>query len=535
MKKQSLTKGFAVLSAASIIVKIMSLLYIPVLIAIIGEEGNGIYAAANQVYVFIYVIVNSGIPVAISKSISELTAMENYKDALRTFKIARSYLILLGLVLGILMFITAKPVSMWLHFDKSFLAIAALSPTLFITAVVSSYRGYFQGYGNMTPTAVSQVIEQIVNIIFTILFTSLLMRISVQAACAGATVGTSLGALAAGIYLIYTFNRNKTYHRLEKTRGIKARALPYKHLANKLLEYSIPITICVAAQYAGNLIDLWNTKGRLLAAGFEDQQATIMYSYLSKYQQLMNAPISIAAALAAAIFPIISAAVVLNDTEQVERKTNYAFRLCFLIAIPSAIGFSVLSGPIYSILKYGGGHELMMFGSVVLVFASISQIQTSILQGAGRLYRATFYLLLGIVAKIVVNYFLIGISVINVKGAIIGSIVGFSIPILLNTIEIKKHVGANINLFKQAAKPFISSVIMGMAVWIVHKAFYFALVLMLGNYVANALATVISVLAGVVVFMFVMIFVKGITKEDLADMPTKLRTIIPKKVLSMIK
>lgn len=110
MKKQSITKGFAVLSAAGLITKILSVLYIPFLLAIIGDEGNGIYAAAYQVYVFIYVIANSGIPVAIAKSVSELTAVGNYKDALRIFKISRFFLIIIGTVLTVLMFCHGKAI-----------------------------------------------------------------------------------------------------------------------------------------------------------------------------------------------------------------------------------------------------------------------------------------------------------------------------------------------------------------------------------------------------------------------------------------
>src|SRR5690606_22922363 len=123
MKKQSIAKGFMLLTAASMFVKVLSVLYIPFLRGILGDEGYGIYGAAYQAYTFIYVIANSGIPVAISKSISELTYMGNYKDALRTFKIARSYLIVIGAVLATGMFVLAGPISKVLHFEKSYLAI----------------------------------------------------------------------------------------------------------------------------------------------------------------------------------------------------------------------------------------------------------------------------------------------------------------------------------------------------------------------------------------------------------------------------
>ena len=531
MQKQSLTKGFAVMSAASIIVKIMSFLYIPFLMAIIGDEGTGVYGVIYQVYVFIYVIANSGIPVAISKSISELTAIGNGKDALRAFKIARSYLIILGLLLSLIMFITARPAAKMLNCEKASLGIAVLSPTLFITAVVSSYRGYFQGRGNMSPTAISQVIEQFVNVFFTLLF-AYLFREPVEGSCAGATVGTSVGALVAAMYLIYIFKRNKEYRQYREP---NVKKLSYGELAKRIIKYSIPITICVAAQYAGNLIDLTNTMSRLNAAGYNEVEASKLYGLLFKYQQLINAPIAIASALAATILPIISAAVAIQDKKQLDEKTNYTFRLCFFISIPSAVGMSILSKQLYSILGYGDGYKLMMYGSALLILMSISQIQTSILQGAGKLYKATFYLLIGIVVKIVINYILIGVRAINIMGAIIGSIVGFIVPIVLNTIEIKKSMDVDINLLKLASKPLISSAFMGLAVWLVYKPLYFVLKFIGSFYIANAIATCISVFVGVVVFAYIMICVRGITKEDLNNMPTKLKLIIPKRILAMIR
>ena len=531
MEKQSLTKGFAVMSAAGIIVKIMSFLYIPFLMAIIGDEGTGVYGVIYQVYVFIYVIANSGIPVAISKSISELTAMDNSKDALRAFKIARSYLIVLGLLLSLIMFITAKPVARMLNCEKAALGIAVLSPTLFITAVVSSYRGYFQGRGNMSPTAVSQVIEQFVNVFFTLLF-AYLFRETVESSCAGATVGTSVGALVAAIYLIYIFRKNREY---KQRRNPNVKRLSYGELAERIIKYSIPITICVAAQYAGNLIDLTNTMSRLNAAGYTETEASKLYGLLFKYQQLINAPVAIASALAATILPIISAAVAVKDEKQLKEKINYTFRLCFLISIPSSVGMAVLSKPMYTILGYGEGYKLMMYGSALLALMSVSQIQTSILQGAGKLYKATFYLLIGIVVKIIINYFLIAIRAINIMGAIIGSMAGFIVPIILNTIEIKKSLKVNVNLLKQISKPLVSSAFMGLAVWLVYKPLYFVLSFMGSNYIATAIATGISVLAGVVVFGYLMICVRGITKEDLNNMPAKFRAIIPKRVLALIR
>ncbi|MDQ2085747.1 polysaccharide biosynthesis protein [Herbivorax sp. ANBcel31] len=534
MKKQSIAKGFAVLTIASMFVKILSVLYIPFLRGILGDEGYGIYGAAYQVYTFIYVIANSGIPVAISKTISELTYAGNYKDALRAFKIARSYLIGIGAVLAICMFVFAGPISRILHFEKSYLAILALSPTILITSISSAYRGYFQGRSNMTNTAVSQIIEQIANVIFTLLFAMLLMRYSLEAACAGGTIGTSMGALASMIFLGFVFYKKKKFIIPKDEVKKDVKGYTYKQLAKRIINYSIPITIAVGATYAGNLVDMANTKIRLMTGGYIEAEATILYGFLTKYQQLMNVPISIVAALAAAVLPSLSGSIALNDKQQFQNKLRYSLRLCLFVVVPSAVGFSILSEQIYSFLKFGDGFELMKYGAVVLVFMSLVQIQTTILQGAGRLYIATRNVVIGIIAKILINYFLISIPDINIYGAIIGSVVGFGIALLLNTISIKKHLNVNIYLLKNALKPLVSSIIMGGMVFIFYKISYFLFNLFIGDYFSNVIAVIISIIVGVVAYVFSMIIFKGITKKDLIEMPDRLKKFIPSKVYNRI-
>ncbi|MCX7748298.1 MAG: polysaccharide biosynthesis protein [Clostridia bacterium] len=533
MKEQSITKGFAVLSLAGIIVKILSFLYIPFLLAIIKEEGNGVYAAAYQVYVFIYVLTNAGLPVAISKAVSEFIAVGNYKDAVRSFKIARFLLIVIGTVMALFMFFSASFLAKIIHFEKSTLAILALSPTVLLTAIASAYRGYFQGRGNMTPTAVSQVIEQVINTVFTLVFAALFIGYGLEEGCAGGTVGTSMGALVAVIFLVMFYRKHHKFKVPEEYMVTQVKRHSYNELLKKILGYSIPITLTVGLQYAGNLVDLWNTKSRLLASGFTDEAASQMYSYLYKYQQLMNLPISVIVALAVAILPAISGAAAQKNRPLIQSKINYAFRLCFLIAVPSAVGFSVLSREVFAVLKYGEGSYLMLYGSIVLVFMAAVQIQASVMQGLNKLYAVTFNLLLGIVGKIVVNYFLISIPQLNILGAVIGSIVGFSIPLVLNMLVIRNILKVEVNPLQFALKPFIASGIM--AVFVVISTYIFTLMGFLGQmYLVSTFFTIISVGIGMLVYLASLILIGGITGEDLDALPSKVKRLIPKPFMRRI-
>lgn len=535
MKQQSTTKGFAILSAAGMTVKVMSLLYIPLMRYIIGDEGYGIYGAAYQVYAFVFVLTNAGIPTAISKMVSELTAVGNYKDAVKGFKIARFALLVIGVTMAGILLIFAAPLSNVLHYKKAYYALLMLSPAILFTSVASAYRGYFQGRGNMTPTAVSQVVEQIVNTVFAVIFAIYLMRFGLEAGVAGGPIGTSLGSLASAIFLIYYYEKNKK----DKISGIKVlegmKRLSTNQLVRRIIKYGVPITICVGMTYAGNLVDVYNTKVRLMAGGFSDSQASILYGYLVKYQQLLNVPIAIITSLAAAILPAISAVFAKKEKEKVKEKINYSLRICFLIAIPSAVGLAVLGGPIYTLLKFGAGAYIMAYGSVVLVLMGVMQIQTSIMQGIGRIYIATAYAILGIGCKITVNYLLIVNPKINILGAICGSIVGFSIPVILNNIVIRKTLRINLKLNSHAVKPFIASVFMGVIMYIINYDLLILFSFVKKGYLANAFALMIAGTIGIYIYIFGLILTGEVRKKDLAVFPKKLLRFIPNFMLRRIR
>lgn len=534
MKEQSTTKGFAALSAAGMMVKILSLLYIPFLRIVIGGEGYGIYSAAYQVYAFVFVLTNSGIPVAISKLVSELIAVRNYRDAVKSFKIARFGLLLIGIVMSALLLVFAMPLANAVHYRKAYLSLAVLTPAVLFTSIASSYRGYFQGRANMTPTAISQVLEQVVNTVFTLVFAAYFMKFGVEVGCAGGTIGTSLGALCSATFLIFYYEKNKKFKVPKGFSHIEVKRFTTKQLVRRIILYAVPVTICVGMTYAGNLVDLYNTKVRLMAGGFQDTQATILYGFLVIYQQLMNVPIAIITSLSAAILPAISAAAAVRNKKLVKGRIDYSFRLCFLVALPSAVGLAVLSEPIFSLFKCNGGSYLMTYGSVVLILMSVMQIQTTILQSIGRLFTATYYSVIGIAFKITVNYFLIAIPKINILGAVFGSIVGFLIPVILNHRIIKKSLNIKQNIISQAVKPALSSALMGIAVYIIYFNLHVLFNIVKRGYVSNAFATILSVIVGGYVYLFCLIITGGITRKDLESIPKKLVRFFPRFMLKKV-
>ena len=538
MKKQSTTKGFAILSFAGLLSKILSLLYLPFILRILGGEGYGVYRAAYTIYVFIYVLANSGIPVAISKMVSELSALEDYKDMDAAFKLTRIVMLLIGVALTLFMIVFAGKLSELVHFKKSYWSIVALAPTVLFTVISSSYRGYYQGRNNMTPTAVSQIIEQIANTIFTLVFAAIFIKYGIEAASAGATIGSAVGAFISAVYLMYLYEKHKKNAVYADIKKSSKRRHSGKQLLKRLIAYSVPITICVGSQNLGNVIDLSNTKARLLFAGIADAKASALYGDLTMYQQLINVPITIIAALSAAILPVIASSHALKNKKEVSRSIDYSFRTCFLISIPSAFGLAVLAKPIY-VFIFGFAHSegayLMTMGSFVLVMMAIVQIQATILQSVNKMYSTTIYIMIGLFMKIAVNYVLIGKPSINIKGAIYGSFVCFVIPIIANHRTIIKTLKIRFHLFKHSVKPTVASVFMCIVAYLVWYDLNFVLGFIMGKYAANALAVLSAVAAGGFTYLFALILNGGITKEDMKTVPNRFIKLIPKSLYQRIR
>ncbi len=528
MEEQSTSKGFAILSTAALAVKLLSVIYMPFLINILGgNRPYGIYSVTYQIYVFIYVLTNTGVPSAISKLVSEFMAVGNYKSALKTFKVSRLLLFVVGIVMAHIMFFASGPLTTHMNFGEAKYSVIALCPAIVFTSVASAYRGYFQGTNNMRPTAISQVLEQIFNTVFSLLFAAILISHGIEAGCVGATIGTTLGALISASYLIITFEKNKHFKTNKLEDNIQIIRHTNRQVLKRILKYSIPITMCIGITNAGTLIDSYNITSRLIAGGSLKVFAQNFFGMYAKYTTLINVPITIISALGMAVLPAISRAVALNDKKLTKNKINFAFKVNFLIAIPAAVGFSVLAKPIYELLHLGDGYKIMIFGSVIVIFMALSLIQTSILQGIGKLYVVFFYSLLGLVVKYITNYILVAIPSIGIYGAIIGSVLGFGVPIVLNNVYLQRTLKLKINIKPLIFKPLVSSTFMAAVIYVIYNIISYTLCFIIKGYFNNVISVILSIILGMLSYFYVMILINGITNDELDILPNNLRRFIP--------
>lgn len=524
----SSSRGFLILSIAGIITKIISVFYIPLLQRIIGLDGYGIYQNCYEVFLFVYAVTNLGTQPAIAKVVAELTALEKTNDAIRTLKISRTLLALVGSTLTIILMLGAFPIGRLIGNPAASYGILMLAPSIFVTSILSSYRGYFQGRNSMTAIAVSQVLEQVINILISLTCAFFLVKISVEYGSAGGTVGTSVGALIACLYMVYIYSVRNFEKDAIEIQGNNKRVRT-RHIIKKLIRYGLPITLSAGLQNFGSLVDMVNVNARLAVAGFTLQESQVLYGVLGRYKTLLSVPLIIVTALGTTVLPAVAAAMALKDKKEIRRKATFAFRLTFIITIPAAVGLSALGKEVFELL-YGTdqGFNLMVMGSVVLVLMAIVQIQTVILQSMNKLYFVLGTFSIGIVAKIIANFLLVGISEINILGVVVGNFLWFAIPMLLNQRTLKKALRVKIPLFRNSIKPLIASGLMALVIYIIKQPIAAIIQITNGNTMLKGITTLLIIAVAGFVYLYLIILLGGIKKSDIDSISPRIFNLLPR-------
>lgn len=528
MEEKSVGRSFLILSMAGILVKIMSAAYIPLLRAIIGPKGIGIYNASYSYFVFILAITSLGAQPAVAKVVSELRALGHDEDALRAMKLARRYLAIIGAIITGGFMLLIGPIASVTQWEKVTLSLMFLAPTVFFSCILATYRGYLQGIEEMKTLAISQVIEQLVNVVLSLIFAFLFINISIEWGSAGGTVGTTIGAVVALIFILVIYDRNRYAERAEEENKAE-KHISDKKILKKLIKYGVPIILVAALQNSGGMIDAINVKARLLVGGFSDDRATELYGILACYNTLLYVPLSIVTALSSAIFPKIIQAFTIKNKKELKAHIAYSFRLTYLITIPAAVGLSMLSKEVY-IMIYGSteGHQLLMYGSVVLVLMSLSAIQNTILQGINKLYLVLSTAFLSIIIKFIINYFLVGIKDINILGAVFASLFAFLVPVIINQKRLKKIFKMKIPIIRLAIIPSISSFTMAVSIYLCRIPINRMMNIIEGGRIATSLVALILIAIGGCVYLVAMILLGGIKKRDLDMISPKLFTLLPR-------
>ena len=533
MEQKSAGRGFLILSIAGIAGKLLSAIYVPLLTAVLGDTGYGIYVAGYDIFVFLIAVTSLGAQPAVTKVVTELRAMGNHKDALRAMKLSIKYLAIISIVIAGIFMALAFPISKLIYRERSAWTFVFLGPAIIFAAILAGFRGYMQGIEEMESLAISQIIEQLIKDVLSLIFAALLIKItsSLEWGSAGGTIGTSLGAVVAIMYIIYIYNKNDFREEAELNHDPSRKRVSDKRIVKKLFMYAIPITLVAAVQNFAGVIDSITLARSLTAAGFAETNIDSLTSVLSYYKTLIYVPLAIVTALGTSIFPKIIQAFVCKNRKELKQQTSYSFRMMYIIVMPATFGLAILSKEIYTFLfPSNEGYKLLMYGSALLIFMSITTIQNVILQGINKLYLIIVSAGLGLLAKIIINIVLVSIPSVNIMGAVIATFVSFIIPTIINHRKIKEFFKVNIPIVKQAIVPTICSILMSIGILIAKFPIIKVSEALGGGRIISAIITLILISIGGIIYLYTMIYFGGIRRKDLDLISPKLFKFLPRSL-----
>ncbi|MCQ2561085.1 MAG: polysaccharide biosynthesis protein [Clostridia bacterium] len=517
-KNKSFIGGAVILGIAGIVIKVLGAFFRIPLTNIIGDDGMGYYQTAYPIYNLFLTLAIAGIPTAIARMVSERIALDRKYEAHRVFKVSFGLLFATGVITSSILFFGAGAITNAIREPGAIYCMRAIAPALFFCPLMSSFRGYFQGRQNMNPTAVSQVVEQCFRVAIGLGLAVILLDRGLNIAAAGASFGATAGAFFGfiGIGIVYLRHRNEIL--AEIADDPKDNIESVKSILSDILIIAIPITIGSAVLPIINTIDTALVKSRLMSIGYSSDLARGLYGQLTGMASpLLNFPQVLLQAVSMSLVPVVASAYKRKEFAFMQKNINMALRYAAILAIPCAVGMSVLAKPIMllfypmqkeSAVSAAGCLSILAYG---VIFLGLTHALTGILQGVGKQIIPVRNLCFGALAKICVTFTLTGIPALNVRGAAFGTVTAYFTAAFLDFLSMKKYTDTKVDYMLTFVKPAVSAGVMGV---IVHFVYTFA-----HGVTGNAVSTVVAIGCGVAVYGIMILATKAITLDEMEGLP----------------
>lgn len=539
--KQSFMKGAAILTASTLIVKLLGLLFSIPLANFIDPEGMSHFYIAYNIFGLFLMLSTAGLPVAVSRMVGTATSQGRLREADRVFSVAFWLFFSLGLFGCLVMFFGADQIAQWYGSPDANYAIMALAPTLFFISIESSLRGYFQGRSNMVPTATSQTIEAVTKVIIGVGLAFYIIRnVTVDRdrwAAVGAIIGVSVSAGLGAAYLLsckFVQSRRDRGRRLEDEEPLTSRQ---QTLLN-LVRFAVPITIGSCFLSLLDTVDGAILMQRLqTGAGFTQEMADWWNGTLGNARKFFDLPGAFVVPISTSLLPILSGAIAAKDQRQVDRISSTALRVTLLIGIPSSVGMAIFARPICQLLLYNqpevaeSAAPLLTMLSLAIAFSGLLFTTNSILQSFGRATRPVVDMAVGGVVKVVLSYVLIGIPEIAAMGSAISTVVSYVVMVVLNLIAIRSSLPHMDSIVKTALPLLLSAGVMGG----ISYGFYWVLT----RWISPQIAVLPAIILAIVVYAVCVVLFRGVSYDDVVMLPkgqtlARLLRMKPEEVLQVL-
>ena len=544
-KNDFLLQG-GILAVASLLVRVIGMIYRIFMTKIIGSQGIGYYSAAFQVYNIMLLLSSYSLPLAVSRMVSARLSVEKWRETKKLLTVSLLFAFGVGLFFGLVTYFGADFFcTIVISNEYAAIALKWMAPTVFIMGVLGVLRGFYQGLNTTVPTAVSQIIEQVANALVSVGMAALLFQhgkeleaiSGIQAypyawGAAGGTIGTGIGALAALIFFLVIFLRDLPSFGKNVKNDIHQRSKKPSKLLQLLVETAVPIMLSTVVLDCLGFIDMAMFNHCLEGQGIaEVARNQIWGDYENAYLTIVRLPVSLVTALGAALVPALAAAFEQKDGETVHSRIDLTLRVTFVLSIPVGFGFTVLGGNLAK-LFFGSSmvpeaQGYLVVGGLGVLFCSLATVTNAILHGLNDMKRPLFHSLIALVVHLAVLALLLFVFKLNIYAVIVCYVLFNIVLTVLNLRAINKATGYEINAMQMILYPCVAAIVMT----IVCLGLSFLLSRVMSGTWMHLMIILVGLVVGAAIY-FVIVFKAGcITKKQIRQLPYgKKLSKIPEKL-----
>lgn len=526
-KQESKSSNFlvqgSILAATSLIARIIGVVYRIPLTNLIGDEGMGYYGYAFNIYNIALILSSYSLPLAVSKLVAARDAKKQYRNSYMVFMCSLGFAIAAGTLFSLIIYFGADFLAgTFFNLPAVAIPLRVLAPTILVFAIMGVLRGFFQGKKTMLPTSFSQIVEQIVNAVISVAAAAYLMhshsasqKIAAYGA-AGGTLGTLIGAIVSLLFLAFIFALYKPIVDKQLRRDIGASKETVKEIFGALGITVLPVILSQTVYQISSLLDGSVFSYVLDGKGFNDIQRSELWGiYSNKYNMLINVPISIATAMAAAIVPSIVTSREEGANLVVKEKVHDTLKFNMLIAIPSAFGLAALASPILRLLLKDANllpARMLTIGSIAVVFYAFSTLTNAVLQGINRMRLPVIHSVIALGIHIIVLYLLLQFTGLGAYALVISNIVFALVVSILNWISVARLLSYKQEIKKTFIIPTGCSIFMAGVAYLVYWVSY-------NTVKSNTISTLLAIIFAVIVYGVLLLVFKAVTETELVKMP----------------
>jgi stage V sporulation protein B len=513
-KSESFMRGAFLITAAAFVARLLGAVYRPVAQHFLGDQGLALVSPPANAYLIILAVSSSGLNVAISRMVSERLALADYRGARRLMRVATALLLLSGLLFAGLFALASPYLAAKQGVPEATPGFLILAPAIFMVTLVVAFRGLYQGMQQMRHAALSQVVDQGARVGGGLLLVALLAPHALNLGAAGFNAGATAGVTISALYGAWVFFKERPLDPWALADPVpdSLETVSLREILGRFLAIAIPISLVGAVQPLMGQIDSWYTIPRLLATGISSIDAREALAHIVNAQTLRDLPSILSIALYTSLVPALAESMATRSLDQAKRRVEASFRITFLVGLPATIGLVFGARAAYGVFFTGAGYEVLAPLGWSTLFLMVQQISSGVLQGMGLIWISVCNLLVGVLLKVLLTYWWLGIPSLGVDGAAYAWVVAYGAIVVLNLLVLRSRLQIRVRVRRDLLPPLLASVMMGLVIWLVESP-------IMNRIHSHRLSGLVVIAVGGAAYVLFSLALGGVREPDLRMIP----------------